>query len=185
MYQVTKEMYLADRRIPKMLVIDEAWDLMGGLKTGKFIETSFRRIRKYNGIAGVITQSFEDFEKSPAARAAIENASWQFILNQKPESIEFAVANKRIVSDERTVAMVRSVRSGDGFSEVFVRGEKGSGLYRFVTDKHSYYTFTSRPVDLKDLADLQDKGISTADSIHQLAMRDYRKMWGDDFVLPE
>lgn len=185
MYQVTKEMYLADRRIPKMLVIDEAWDLMGGLKTGKFIETSFRRIRKYNGIAGVITQSFEDFEKSPAARAAIENASWQFILNQKPESIEFAVANKRIVSDERTVAMVRSVKSGEGFSEVFVRGEKGSGLYRFVTDKHTYYTFTTRPVDLKDLADLQERGYSTAEAIHQLAMRDYRKMWGEQFVLAE
>lgn len=178
MFQVTKEMYLSDRRIPKLLAIDEAWDLMGGLSTGKFIETAFRRMRKYNGIAGVITQSFEDFEKSAAARAAIENAAWQFILYQRPESVEFAVANKRIASDENTVDLIRSVRSGMGFSEVFVRGEVGSGLYRFVTDKHSYYTFTTKATDIGQLTTLQENGLSLPEAIDKLAMADYEKMWG-------
>ncbi len=178
MFQVTKEMYLSDRRLPKLLAIDEAWDLMGGLSTGRFIETAFRRMRKYNGIAGVITQSFEDFEKSPAARAAIENAAWQFVLYQRPESVEFAVANKRISADEMSVDLIKSVRSGQGFSEVFVRGEQGSGLYRFVTDKHSYYTFTTKPADINRLNDLVDKGYSLEKAIDTLAMQDYEKMWG-------
>lgn len=179
MFQVTKDMYLSDRKIPKVLAIDEAWDLMGGLKTGRFIETAFRRMRKYNGIAGVITQSFEDFEKSAAARAAIENAAWQFILYQRPESVEFAVANKRISADEQTVALIRSVRSGNGFSEVYVRGENGSGLYRFVTDRHSYYTYTTRPTDIVAISELQkNEGLSVEDSIDKLAMADYKKMWG-------
>ena len=52
---------------------------MGGIKTGRFIESAFRRARKYGGIVGVATQSFEDFEKSDAARAAISNAAWQLI----------------------------------------------------------------------------------------------------------
>lgn len=178
MYQVTREMYLADRRIPKMLIIDEAWDLMGGLKTGKFIETSFRRIRKYNGIAGVVTQSFEDFESSAAAKAAITNASWQFILAQKPESVQFAVENKRIVSDDRTIQLINSVKSGEGYSEIFVRGENGGGLYRFVTDRHSYYTFTTNPSDLRKIADLKDRGMTTAQAIDALANRDYERLWG-------
>lgn len=178
MFQVTKEMYLSERRLPKLLAIDEAWDLMGGLSTGRFIETAFRRMRKYNGIAGVITQSFEDFEKSPAARAAIENAAWQFVLYQRPESVEFAVANKRISADELTVELIKSVRSGAGFSEVFVRGEQGSGLYRFVTDKHSYYTFTTKPDDINRLSDLTDKGMSLEKAIDTLARQDYEKMWG-------
>lgn len=178
MFQVTKEMYLGDRRLPKLLAIDEAWDLMGGLKTGRFIETAFRRMRKYNGIAGVITQSFEDFEKSSAARAAIENAAWQFILYQRPESIEFAVSNKRISADEMSVALIKSVRSGAGFSEVFVRGEQGSGLYRFVTDKHSYYTFTTKPTDINRLDDLVLKGMTMEKAIDTLAMEDYEQMWG-------
>ena len=178
MFQVTKEMYLSDRRMPKLLAIDEAWDLMGGLSTGRFIETAFRRMRKYNGIAGVITQSFEDFEKSPAARAAIENAAWQFILYQRPESVEFAVTNKRISADEMSVDLIKSVRSGMGFSEVFVRGEQGSGLYRFVTDKHSYYTFTTKPNDINRLNDLVDQGLTLDKAIDTLAMQDYEKMWG-------
>ncbi|MCC5609598.1 type IV secretion system protein TraC [Nostoc sp. CHAB 5834] len=178
MFQTTKEMYLSDRRLPKLLAIDEAWDLMGGLKTGRFIETAFRRMRKYNGIAGVITQSFEDFEKSPAARAAIENAAWQFILFQRAESIEHAVAHKRISTDPGAVALIKSVRSGQGFSEVFVRGEQGSGLYRFVTDKHSYYTFTTKPKDINRLNDLVDKGATLPEAIDELAMQDYKRMWG-------
>lgn len=178
MFQVTKEMYLSDRRIPKLLAIDEAWDLMGGLKTGRFIETAFRRMRKYNGIAGVITQSFEDFEKSSAARAAIENAAWQFILYQRPESVEFAVTHKRISTDPMSIDLIKSVRSGEGFSEVFVRGEQGSGLYRFVTDKHSYYTFTTKPTDINRLNDLVDQGLTLDKAIDKLAMQDYEKMWG-------
>lgn len=180
MFQVAKEMYLSDRRIPKLLAVDEAWDLMGSLKTGRFIETAFRRMRKYNGIAGVITQSFEDFEKSPAARAAIENAAWQFILYQRPESIEYAVANKRITADEYTVELIRSVRSGEGFSEVFVRGEMGSGLYRFVTDRHSYYTFTTKPKDINRLNDLVEAGLPLEKAIDQLATEDYERIWKTD-----
>lgn len=180
MFQVTKDMYLSDRKIPKLLAIDEAWDLMGGLKTGRFIETAFRRMRKYNGIAGVITQSFEDFEKSAAARAAIENAAWQFILYQRPESIQFAVDHKRVSADEGTVELIKSVRSGEGFSEVYVRGEQGSGLYRFVTDRHSYYTYTTRATDVNLLADLQNSGLSLEDAVDKLAMGDYEKMWGQE-----
>jgi conjugal transfer ATP-binding protein TraC len=179
MFQVTKEMYLSDRAIPKLLAIDEAWDLMGGLSTGRFIETAFRRMRKYNGIAGVITQSFEDFEKSPAARAAIENAAWQFILYQRAESVDFAADNKRISADEMTIDLIKSVKSGNGFSEVFVRGEQGSGLYRFVTDKHSYYTFTTKPYDVNRLNALVANGTSLVQAIDTLAMQDYEKMWGE------
>lgn len=178
-HQVTKEMYLTDRKIPKLLAIDEAWDLLGGMRTGKFIETSFRRARKYNGIAGVITQSFEDFEKSAAAKAAIENAAWQFVLYQRPESLDFAMSNKRIIGDEGTMELLKTVRSGPGFSEIYVRGETGSGLYRFVTDRHSYYAFTTNPRDINRMNELRDKGLTLIDAIDQLAKEDYKKMWGD------
>lgn len=178
MYQVTNEMYLSDRRIPKMMAIDEAWDLMGGMKTGRFIETLFRRARKYNGIAGVITQSFEDFEKSEASRAAIENAAWQFVLRQRPESLEFAVANKRVVSDDYALDLMRSVKSGNGYSEVFVRSEEGYGLYRFVTDRHTYYTFTTKPADINRITNLMESGKTLAEAIDELAQADYMKMWG-------
>lgn len=182
-HQITKEMYLSDRAIPKMLCIDEAWDLMSGMKTGRFIETTFRRARKYRGVAGVITQSFEDFEKSSAAKAALENAEWQFILHQKAESVEYAASNKRIVSDEQTLNLIKSVKSGAGFSEVFVRSGQGQGLYRFVTDKHTYYTFTTNPKDIAAIEALTRSGMSLEDAIDKLATDSYESMWGHP--LPE
>lgn len=182
MYQVAKEMYLSDRAIPKLLTVDEAYDLLGGLKTGKFIEILFRRARKYGGCVGVITQSFADFGNSPAARAAMDNAEWQFILYQKPESIEYAVNNRLIVADSTTVDMIRSVKSGPGFSEVYVRNNVGSGLYRFITDKHSYYTYTSNPRDIAKLEQLQRNGMTLAQAIDKCAQDEYTKSWGSDFV---
>jgi len=179
-HQVAKEMYLSDRRIPKLLAIDEAWSLLGGIKTGAFIEGVFRRCRKYNGIAGVISQSFEDFEKSAAAKAAIENAAWQFVLFQRPESLEFATKNGRIVGGQATVDLMRTVRSGKGYSEVFVRGEDGAGLYRFIMDRHSYYTFTTNPTDINRLDALTKRGVSLVDAIDKLAQEDYARMWEEE-----
>lgn len=179
-YEVTKEMYLRkDISKPAVLLIDEAWDLMGGVRTGKFIETAFRRARKYNGIVGVITQSFEDFEKSEAARAAIANASWLFALGQKPESIEFAVKHGRLSADDRTVELIKSVKSGDGFSEMYVRGERGSGVFRLITDRHSYYLYTTRATDKVKLENLRASGMQLVDAIDTAAREDYAKMWGD------
>jgi len=178
-HQITKEMYLSGRERPKLLAIDEAWDLLGNVKTGKFIETAFRRARKYNGIAGVITQSFEDFERSEAARAAIENAAWQFVLYQRPESLEFAARNKRVVADEYLLNMLRSVKPGEGFSEVYVRSETGQGVYRFITDRHSYYTFTTKPSDINKIDALLAQGLTVVQAIDKLATDDYREMWKD------
>lgn len=171
--QITKEMYLSDRAKPKLLAVDEAWDLLGNVKTGKFIETAFRRARKYGGIAGVITQSFEDFERSPAAKAAIENAAWQFVLYQKPESLAFAEANKRIISDEYRMNLLKTVQSGPGYSEVYVRSEQGEGIYRFVVDRHSYWTFTTNPKDVPRLDALVKAGVPLTEAIDQLARADY------------
>lgn len=173
---VTKEMYLSGTSVPKLLAIDEAWDLLGNVKTGKFIETAFRRIRKYNGIAGVITQSFQDFDKSEAAKASIDNAAWTFILQQKASSIEHALATKRI--EDWQVEMLRGVKSGPGFSEVYVSSDSGSGLYRFVSDRHTYYTFTTAPADKNRIKQLTDAGLSMAEAIDKLAMEDYVRQWG-------
>lgn len=87
MYRITQEMYL-DRSKRKLVIIDEAWDLMGSGSSANFIEAGYQRARKYGGAFGTITQSVDDYYKNEATRAAITNADWLFLLRQKPESID-------------------------------------------------------------------------------------------------
>lgn len=176
-HQIAKEMYLSDpeRKRPKLLLVDEGWRLLGDKQSGGFISKAFRTVRKYRGAAGAITQSYGDFAASAAARAALENSAWQFVLKQKPDSIDFAVNQKWIADDELLTGMLKTVNSdtAQGFSEIFVRGEHGQGIYRFITDKHSYWLYTTNPKDLAKLAEVQQQGLSLLEAVDYLAREDY------------
>lgn len=178
-HQITKDMYLSDpdRKRPKLLLVDEGWRLLGDKQSGGFISKAFRTVRKYRGAAGAITQSFADFAASAAARAALENASWQFILKQKPDAVDFAVSQKWLANDELLIKLLKSVNSdsAQGFSEIFVRGESGQGIYRFVTDRHSYWMYTTNPSDLAQLAETQAaNNCSLMDAVDICARNDYQ-----------
>lgn len=180
-HQITKDMYLSDpeRKRPKLLLVDEGWRLLGDKQSGGFISKAFRTVRKYRGCAGAITQSYADFAASAAARAALENSAWQFVLKQKPESIDFAVNQKWISNDEMLIGMLKSINSDSaaGFSEIYVRGENGQGVYRFVTDRHSYWMYTSNPKDIAKLAALQrEEGLTLLQAVDILARNDYAVM---------
>ena len=177
-HQVTKDMYLSDpeRKRPKMLLVDEAWRLLGDKQSGAFISKAFRTVRKYRGAAGAITQSYADFTSS-AARAALENSAWQFVLRQRPESIDYAVEQKWVSKDELVIGMLKTVNSDSkqGFSEIFVRGERGQGVFRFVTDRHSYWLYTTDGRDLEKLANTQrERQCSLIEAVDFLARQDYQ-----------
>ena len=180
MYQITTEMYLSDRSVPKMLLVDEAWDALGEIKTGRFIESAFRRARKYGGSVGLATQSFEDFEKSPASRAAISNSVWQFVLGQKPESLQHAVDKKLLMGSESLIDLVRTVHTSKDkdYSELFIRSDGGMGLYKFIVDRWSYYTFTSNAKDNSRIDALVREGKSLVEAIDILASADHEAMYG-------
>lgn len=181
MYRMTQEMYMMSLSVPKFLAIDEAWDLLGGLRTGKFIETAFRRIRKYNGIAGVITQSFEDFEKSEASKACIENAEWQFILEQKVTSLKYAAKHGRIDADDALVELLSTVKRSKGRSELFVRGGGGFGLYVLFVDYHSLYLYTTTQEERAGRDELVRNGYTLAEAIDIVADKAYVGRWGPDY----
>lgn len=170
MARTTRDMYLRPRSIPKMMLIDEAWDLLADPKSGKFIETAFRRIRKYYGSAGFITQGFKDTDLSPAAQAAFDNAPWTFVLKQSGPSLDYAEKHGKLGGqDEFLFDMLRGVKPGAGYSEVFVKHESGGGLFRFVVDKYSYFLYSTNPRDLARLHKLTEAGYSTQDAVRMLS----------------
>lgn len=167
--QTTRDMYLQSRSMPKLMLVDEAWDLFGAPKGGRFIETAFRRIRKYYGAAGFITQSFKDTDISPSATAAFDNSAWKFVLSQRGVSLKDAQENLKLGSDDdEFFNFLGGVKSGQGYSEIYVDHQSGSGLFRLVTDPYTIFLNSSKATDLTRINNLKEQGYSTHEAIEML-----------------
>ena len=95
-YRIQQEMYLGARNRRKLVIIDEAWDLLREGSAASFIENGYRRFRKYGGAAVTVTQSVNDLYSSDIGRAIVENSAGMFLLGQKAETISALERNGRL-----------------------------------------------------------------------------------------
>ena len=168
MYRITREMYLTRER-RKLVIVDEAWELLRGVATGEFLEAGYRRARKYNGAFVTGTQSIEDYTRSAAANAALENADWVFMLRQKPESLAALEASQRLPMNETIRAMLRSLQTEHGaFAEVFVYSPMGYGVGLVIFDPFTLLLASSRAEDMIAVDAYRRKGLSTEDAIERV-----------------
>lgn len=181
-HTITQDMYLANRKRPKLLLIDEAWDLMGASAdqqaSADFIETAARRIRKYNGALGTITQSYNDYYGSRASRAALENSAWRFTLRQKSESLEVAKEkNVFSASDKLTWKLLETVNSGSDYSEIHVSNDSVAEVFRFFVDPLSYWIYTTNPKDSARIDSVtEEQGCSRLEAIYLIANQAIRDL---------
>lgn len=170
MYRITQEMYL-DRSKRKLVIIDEAWDLMGSGSSASagFIEAGYRRARKYGGAFGTITQSVEDYYKNEATKAAIQNADWLFLLRQKPESIDRLGKEGKLHVDEWMKRQLSSVSTEHGYySEIFVHSPMGSGIGRLILDPFSMMLYSTRAEDFHAIKERTSKGMDVTTAIEEI-----------------
>lgn len=170
MYKITKEMYEAPRNQKKIVIIDEAWDLMGAGNSGEFIEKGYRRARKYGGAFITGTQSINDYFMSKPATAAFENSDWMFLLRQKQESIEALKQSKKLHMDEHMETLLKSITTRQGFySEVFIKaGQAGYGVGTLIGDPYSQILYSSKADDYEAVQVYVRQGMSYVDAIKQV-----------------
>jgi len=68
----------------RLLVIDEAWNVVQHEDSGRFLHGLVKRARKYYLGITTITQDVEDFLDSPWGKPIITNSSVQLLLKQSP-----------------------------------------------------------------------------------------------------
>lgn len=165
MYRITQEMYLAPREQQKVVIMDEAWDLLTGGQTGDFIEAGYRRARKYGGGFLTGTQGVNDYDRSAAALASLENADWIFMLRQKQESI--AKLESKLAFTPHMVELVSSLRTEQGrYSEVFIScGQSGYGVGVFTMDKFSQLMGSANARDFSAVRDKQALGMTMSEAL--------------------
>lgn len=166
MYRITQNMYLTRNR-PKICILDEAWSLLGGGSSGEFIETGYRRARKYFGSFIAASQGVGDFTMSKAAEAAFNNADWLFLMRQKPESILALEKSDKLVIDESMKNMLLSVKTVHGaYSEVFVHaGQMGHGIGRVLFDPFSLLLVSSKAEDFEAVNHYRSLGYSIVEAL--------------------
>ncbi len=85
----------------RMLIIDEAWQLMKYEDSANFMFSLAKRARKYNLGITTISQDVEDFMGSRMGRAIVANASMQLLLKQSPSAIDVLADVFKLTSEER------------------------------------------------------------------------------------
>lgn len=85
----------------RILVVDEAWQLMRYEDSANFLFSMAKRARKYNLGITTITQDVEDFMGSRMGRAIVANASMQILLKQSPTAVDVLTEVFKLTSEEQ------------------------------------------------------------------------------------
>lgn len=85
----------------RILIVDEAWQLMKYEDSANFLFSLAKRARKYNLGITTITQDVEDFMGSRMGRAVVANASMQFLLKQSPSAVDVLADVFKLTIEEK------------------------------------------------------------------------------------
>lgn len=168
-YQIQNAMYMGERSRRKILIIDEAWDLLAKGDIAKFIETGYRRFRKYNGAAITVTQSLNDLYSSPSGIAIAENSANFYLLYQKAETIESIKRQNRLIIGESGYSYLKSVHTVTGaYSEIFFISSYGNGVGRLIVDKYTKLLYSTHPDDIRKIMRRTESGMTVAEAIDDI-----------------
>jgi len=132
----------------RLLIVDEAWQLMKYEDSANFLFSLAKRARKYNLGITTISQDVEDFMGSRMGRAIVANASMQLLLKQSPSAVEVLTQVFRLTSEE---------------SKRLSQFPVGQGLF-FAGQSHVHMQITASPTetDLITTDPLKNKQLNDA-----------------------
>ncbi len=85
----------------RMLVVDEAWQLLKYQDSANFMFSLAKRARKYNLGLTTISQDVEDMMSSQTGRAIVSNSSMQILLKQSSSAVDVLTAVFKLTNEER------------------------------------------------------------------------------------
>ena len=103
MYIVLSHIWNITRTIQKtrMLIVDEAWQLMKYDDSANFLFSLAKRARKYHLGLTTISQDVEDFMSSKMGRAIVANSSMQLLLKQSSSAVDVLSDVFKLTEEEK------------------------------------------------------------------------------------
>jgi type IV secretory pathway VirB4 component len=131
----------------RIVVVDEAWQLMRDGEGAKFLFRMSKAARKRNAGLTVATQDAADVLNTDLGQAVVSNAATQLLLKQAPQAIDAVGDAFGLTAGERR--MLLSARTGTG---LLISGTNRTA-FEAVSSPAEHQLCTTKPTDLYDLDD--------------------------------
>lgn len=128
----------------RILIIDEAWQLMQYQDSAMFMFSIAKRCRKYFLGLTTISQDVEDFLTTRLGRAIVNNSSLQLLLKQNPAAVDIVAETFKLTSEEKKRLSQFPVGEGlffAGLSHI---------IMRIIASPTEEQLITTNPQDLLD-----------------------------------
>lgn len=168
-YQIQQEVFMGERNKKKILLIDEAWQLLSSGEVSTFIEHAYRKFRKYGGSVIIATQSINDLYQNKVGQAIAENSASLYLLGQTAESIESVRSTGRLALGDGAFNLLKTVHTIAGvYSEIFVKSKNGMGVGRLIVSEFQKLLYSTDPVDVNAIQMYKNKGYRVAESVRMV-----------------
>lgn len=167
--QIQQEVFLGSRDKKKIVIIDEAWDLLKEGEVAVFMEHAYRKFRKYGGSVIIATQSINDLYENAVGRAIAENSSSMYLLGQTEESVESVRHSKRLSLSEGGYNTLLSVHTVPGvYSELFLKTKNRQGVGRLIVPSFQKLLYSTNPVETNHIERHEKTGLSVPEAIRMV-----------------
>nr|WP_298058510.1 type IV secretion system protein TraC [uncultured Halomonas sp.] len=168
-YQIQQAVFLGDRNTRKILLIDEAWDLLKDGEVATFMEHAYRKFRKANASAIICTQSINDLYQNAVGQAIAENSASMYLLGQTSETIESVKKAGYLAMSDGGFDVLKTVNTIAGvYSEIFVKSKNGMGVGRLIVGEFQKLLYSTDPTDTNAVAAYTRRGMEVREAIHQV-----------------
>jgi conjugation system TraG family ATPase len=120
----------------KIIAIDEAWVAIAKSGMSAFIKYLYKTVRKFNGIAALVTQEIDDLISSPVLKeTVINNADTKILMDMRKFMNKFDALQNVLGLSDKGKTLLLSVNKaneyGRSYREVFIdQGGQNLQVYR-------------------------------------------------------
>ncbi len=140
----------------RLLLVDEAWQLMKYDDSANFLFSLAKRARKYFLGLTTITQDVEDFMGSKMGRAIVANASMQLLLKQSTSAVDVLAEVFKLTDEERKRLAQFPVGQG-----LFFAGQSHVHV-QIIASPTEHSLITTDPRQLQQIQQIQDASAAAA-----------------------
>ena len=158
---IIMDVFLQKMRIKKgrkALIIEEAWKAIASPTMAEYIKYLYKTVRKFHGIAGVVTQELNDVIDSPIVKEAIiNNSDVKILLDQtkfKDRYEDIAAILGLTPIQRQQIFTINALNNHDNrnyFKEVWICRGQNSDVYGVEEPPECYWAYTTERAEKEAL----------------------------------